>query len=54
MATIQEQLKSGLVDLAASVAEGRYGKGNDIDEESFKDDFDELRDDIETALERLS
>ena len=51
MATKQRQLESALTYLAEAVQTGKYGRDNDIDEEAFREDFEELSEDVDIALE---
>ena len=46
----QSDVKDRLVDLAAAVSSGRYGKGDDIDAAFLVEDAEELLDDIKTTV----
>ena len=50
MTTIQRRLELILTYLAQTVNEGKYGNDDDIDEEIFWEDFEELSDDINAAF----
>ena len=47
VATQQERLRSALQYLADALVTGKYGRDDDVDEECFMEDFEELTEDIE-------
>ena len=54
MATKQRQLESPLLYLSEQVRDGKYGRDAEINVEAFREDLEEMLEDIEGVLDRLT